>query len=288
MNNTDEDVQVPDPSCAAGGGHDGALAGIAWPASALDAAERAFQALVNRRPHPVAFDARDLGHGWPARFFPLDELRELLVRDPRVSREARDAAWHQIIGHARTWRQPWIAAATGLALPALVALAGKLRPGRERVMPDVESELVAGFIHSLLNHDLSGPAPQLRMCWAGWRAALLVRDPDTYEEIPDLFDPSSRFPTRPYGHPDLLLGRAARLGIITVDEAELISCTRFGRVMVEQLAAQHGEDPAALRMRRRRAEKKVVRALTEGLLSGMASSTTSLKPRRRSPGRSAR
>ena len=280
MSSDDMDIPIPDANSGGpGGGHDGGGAAMVWPASALDSAERAFQALVDRRPHPVAFDARDLGHGWPARFFPLDELRELLVRDPRVSREARDAAWHQIVDHARTWRQPWVAAATGLALPALVALAGKLRPGRERVMPDVESELVAGFIHALLHHDLSGPAPQLRMCWAGWRAALLVRDPDTCEEIPELFDPSSRFPTRPYGHPDLLLGRAARLGIITADEAELISRTRLGRVMVEQLAARNGEDPAALRMRRRRAERKVVRALAEGLLSGIALDATFAKKR---------
>jgi hypothetical protein len=240
------------------------------PASALDSAEHAFQALVDRRPQPVAFDARALGHGWPARFIPLDELRESLVRDPRYSHTAKDAAWHQVIDHARNWGQPWIAAATGLALPALVAMAAKLRPGREQVIADVESELVTGFIHALLKDDLSGPAPQLRMCWAGWRAALLVRDPRPWEEIPELFDPSSRSPTRPYGHPDLLLGRAARLGVIRPEDAQLISQTRFGRVLIEQIAGQRGIEPAALRMRRRRAELKVVQALAEGLLSGFA------------------
>jgi hypothetical protein len=246
---------------------------VAWPASALDSAERAFQALVNRRPHPIAFDARELGHGWPARFIPLDELRDLLVCDPRVSHAAKDAAWHQIIDHARTWRQPWIAVATGLARPALVAMAEKLRAGRVQVMADVESELLTGFIDSLVQHDLSGPAPQVRMCWAGWRAALLVRDPNAWEEVPEMFDPSSRSPIRPYGHPDLLLGRAARLGVINADDAELISQTRFGRVLVEQIAAHTGVDAATLRMRRRRAELKVVRALTEGILTGVGPGT---------------
>jgi hypothetical protein len=248
-----------------------------WPASALDSAERAFLALVNRRPHPVAFDARELGHGWRARFIPLDELRDLSVRDPRVSHAAKDAAWHQIIDHARTWRQPWIAVAIGLARPALVAMADKLRSGREQVMTDVESELVTGFIDSLVKHDLSEPAPRLRMCWAGWRTALLVRDPKAWEEVPEMFDPSSRSPTRPYGHPDLLLGRAARLGIIGDEDAELISQTRFGRVLVEQIAAQRGIDAIALRMRRRRAELKVARALTDGVLSGTGLCTTSAR-----------
>jgi hypothetical protein len=258
---------------------DGGDTVVVWPASALDSAERAFQGLVSRRPHPVVFDARELGHGWPARFIPLDELRDLLVRDPRVSHAARDAAWHQIIDYARTWRQPWIAVAVGLARPALVAMAGKLRARREQVMTDVESELVAGFIESLLRHDLSGPGPQVRMCWAGWRAAVLVRDANPWEDVPEMFDPSSRSPTRPYGHPDLLLGRAARLGIIGADDAELISQTRLGRVLVEQIAAERGIDAAALRMRGRRAELKVVRALTDGRLSGTASGATFAKIR---------
>jgi hypothetical protein len=235
---------------------------VTWPASALDAAELGFQQLTLRRT-PVAFDARGLGHGLPDRHIPLEELRELLVRDPRVSYKGKDAAWHQIIDHARVLGQPWIAAAVGLALPALVAMAAKLRPGREQVIADVESELVTGFIYALLHHDLSGPRPQLRMCWAGWRTAVLVRDPNTWDQVPDMFDPSSRLPTRPYGHPDLLLGRAARLGIIRAEDAELISETRFGRVLVEQVAARRGVDAAALRMRRRRAELAVVRALLE-------------------------
>jgi hypothetical protein len=235
---------------------------LTWPASALDAAELGFQQLTRRRT-PVAFDARGLGHGLPDRHVPLEELRDLLVRDPRISYDAKDAAWHQVVEHARVVGQPWITAAVGLALPALVAMAGRLRPGREQVIADVESELVTGFLGALRHDDLSGPRPQLRMCWAGWRTAVLVRDPSAWEEVPDMFDPSSRLPARPYGHPDLLLGRAARLGIIRTDDAELISETRFGRVLIEEVADRRGVDPAALRMRRRRAELAVAQALTQ-------------------------
>jgi hypothetical protein len=73
-------------------------------------------------------------------------------------------------------------------------MADKVRAGRQQVMTDVESELITGFIDSLVTHDLSGPVPQLRMCWAGWRAALLVRDPNAWEEVPEMFNPSSAHP----------------------------------------------------------------------------------------------
>ena len=59
-------------------------------------------------------------------------------------------------------------------------------------------------------------------------------------------------------------------GVINADQAELISATRLGRVLVEDLAAKAGIAASVLRMRRRRAELAVVRALTDGDLSGIA------------------
>jgi hypothetical protein len=72
----------------------------------------------------------------------------------------------------------------------------------------------------------------------------------------------------PYGHPDLLLGRAAAAGLITSQAAELISATRFGDALIEPLAAEQGTTAPALRMRRRRAERIVAAAVTRGDLSG--------------------
>jgi len=236
-----------------------------WPTGALAAAERAFQFLTVP-PAPLALDGRILGHGLPPRHIPLDELRRLLVHDPDIGFEAKDAAWHQLIDHARTWGPSWVVAAVGMALPALTAMARRLCAGHSEQADDIEAELLTGFLAALRGADLSGPAPYSRMCWAGWRAALLVRKSIATEEPPDVFDPSSRLPARPYGHPDLILGRAVSAGIITADQAELISATRFGRVLVDELAARAGIDPAALRMRRRRAELAVVRALTAGSL----------------------
>jgi hypothetical protein len=58
--------------------------------------------------------------------------------------------------------------------------------------------------------------------------------------------------------------------VIRPEEAELISETRLGRVLIDEVAARRGVDPAVLRMRRRRAEMAVVAALREGLLDGVA------------------
>ncbi len=236
-----------------------------WPTGALAAAERAFQFLV-APPAPLALDGRVLGHALPARHIPLDELRWLLVHDPHTVFDAKDAAWHQLIEHARHWGPSWVIATLGMALPALTSMSRRLCAGRSGQVDDIESELLAGFLDALRRADLSGPAPYSRLCWAGWRAALLVRNSIATGELPDVFDPSSQLPTRPYGHPDLILGRAVRAGVITADQAELISATRFGRILVDELAVHAGVDPAALRMRRRRAELAVVRALADGSL----------------------
>jgi hypothetical protein len=234
-----------------------------WPTGALAAAERAF-GFLTIAPKPLALDGRALGHGLPARHIPLDELRRLLVHDPATSFDAKDAAWHELIDRARGWGPTWVVAAVGMALPALSSMSRRLCAGHTGQSDDIDSELLTGFLDALRHRDLSGPAPYMRMCWNGWRAALLVRKNIATEELPDVFDPASRLPTRPYGHPDLILGRAVHAGIINADQAELISATRLGRVLVEDLAAKVGVDASVIRMRRRRAEITLVRALAAG------------------------
>jgi hypothetical protein len=231
-----------------------------WPAGALAAAERAFGYLTIE-PHPLAVDGRAVGYGLPARHIPLDELRQLLVHDPDTTFDAKDAAWHELIHRARDWGPAWVIAAVGMALPALAVMSRRLCTGHTGQSEDIDAELLAGFLDALRHRDLTGPAPYIRMCWAGWRAALLVRTSIATGELPDVFDPASRQPARPYGHPDLILGRAVHAGIIDADQAELISATRLGRVLIEDLAARAGVDPSVIRMRRRRAELALVRAL---------------------------
>jgi hypothetical protein len=202
-----------------------------WPASALAAADKAFT-LLAAPPAPLALDGRAVD-GLPDRHIPVDELRHLLVHDPTVSYEAKDAAWRLLVEHARTWGPAWVVAAVGVALPALTTMAGRLCAGHTDCAEDIESELLAGFLHAMRTADVSGPAPYARLCWASWRAGRAVRAGEATSELPDLADPHAHSPARPYGHPDLILGRAVAAGVITAEQAELISASRLGDTLTD-------------------------------------------------------
>lgn len=235
--------------------------------TALTVAEKAF-VLLTCEPAPLAFDARAVP-GLPDKTMPLDELRKQLVYE-RYNSDTTDTLWRQLAHHAREWGPAWVVGAIGVALPALTHLSAKISRGHARHADDVDSEVLAGFLHALRTADLDTPRLWLRLCWAAWRAGVAVtKDADT-EELPANLSNGSHSPRMPYGHPDLLLGRAAATGLITADAAELISSTRFGDALIEQLAAEQGVTASVLRMRRRRAERLVAAAIQHGEMRGVA------------------
>lgn len=232
--------------------------------TALTTVEKAFE-LLTCEPAPLVFDARPIP-GLPDTRMPLDELRKLLLYG-RYDSDVTDEVWRQLALHARRRGAAWVVGAIGVALPALTRLAARISRGYARHADDVDSEVLAGFLHALRTADLAPPRLWLRLCWAAWRAGAAVKADDG-EELPLHLPSGSRSPRMPYGHPDLLLGRAAAAGLITADAAELISATRFGDALIEQLAAEQGVTGSVLRMRRRRAERVVAAAVTRGDLSG--------------------
>ncbi|MER5337986.1 hypothetical protein [Micromonospora sp. NPDC002717] len=233
--------------------------------TALTTAEKAFE-LLTCEPAPLVFDARPVP-GLPDTTMPLNELRKLLMYEAYDS-DTTDELWRQLAHHARERGPAWVVGAIGVALPALTHLAAKISRGYVRHADDVDSEVLAGFLHALRTADLAPPRLWLRLCWAAWRAGATVVKADDGEELPFDLSSGSRSPRMPYGHPDLLLGRAAAAGLITAEAAELISATRFGDALIEHLAAKQGVTASALRMRRRRAERVVAAAVTRGDLSG--------------------
>jgi len=233
--------------------------------TALTTAETAFE-LLTCAPAPLVFDARPVP-GLPNTTMPLDKLRQLLMFE-RYDSNTTDELWRQLAHHAREWGPAWVVGAIGVALPALTHLAAKISRGNARHADDVDSEVLAGFLHALRTADLAPPRLWLRLCWTAWRAGAAVIKADDGEELPPDLPSGSRSPRMPYGHPDLLLGRAAATGLITADAAELISATRFGDALIEHLAAEKGVTASALRMRRRRAERAVAAAVARGDLSG--------------------
>jgi hypothetical protein len=143
-------------------------------------------------------------------------------------------------------------------------MAAHLSHGVPELAEDIDSELLAGFLHALRIDPLDPPRIWLRLCWAAWRSGLTARRSDTTVELPADLPTGSSTPRRPYGHPDLILGRAVAAGIITQRQADLIGETRLGDVLVEQIAAEQGVSSSVIRMRRKRAERVLVKVLTHG------------------------
>jgi hypothetical protein len=232
--------------------------------TALTVAEDAFGLLVCQ-PAPLAFDGRPVA-GLPDRQLSLDELRDLLLA-PTVDAETSDTVWRQLAHQARESGPAWVVGAVGVALPGLTRLAARLSNGFAKLADDIDSELLAGFLHALRTDDLQAPRIWVRLCWAAWRAGYKARHVDDLLELPPDLPTGSRIPRRPYGHPDLILGRAVAAKVITQAQADLIGSTRLGDVLIEQIAAECGVDGSVVRMRRKRAERRLVTALRRGDLA---------------------
>jgi hypothetical protein len=232
--------------------------------TALTEVETAFRFLVCP-PAPLSFDARPVA-GLPDRVLALDELRDLLLK-PGLSVDTVDAVWRVLIDRVRDGDPTWVVGAVGIAVPGLTRLAARLSHGNRKACDDIDSEVLTGFLHALRTDDATAPRVWLRLCWAAWRAGHNARQSDDHLELPPDLPAGSRTPRRPYGHPDLVLGRAVAANIITRAQAQLIGSTRLGDVLIEQIAAAQGEPGSVVRMRRKRAERKLAAAIQAGDLA---------------------
>lgn len=190
----------------------------------LEAARRAFNWLV-RGPHPVSVDGRQFP-GLPARDVPLDELLTLLLAQD-WSQELHDAVWVHLVQRSRAEGSTWTVACVGLAMPALALTARRLCRRWADDPRDVNASVLEGFLDGLAHIDVSRPQVLVRLRWIAYRAGyVFVRDALDLP-LPTGEDFRSQEPTRPWGHPDLVLARAVADGVITVDEANLIGATRL-------------------------------------------------------------
>jgi hypothetical protein len=208
--------------------------------------------------------------GLPPRFLTLRALRDWLLAH-RTNYRARDAVWRELVRRART-DPAWVSVAAGMMAPALVQAAGRIARGFRDDPRDIDAEMLTAFLGALETADLDGERFFSRLRWVAVRAGLAVRHAhQPYVLVGDIENAVGMAPHLPYGHPDLILQRAVDAQVITVDEADLISTTRLEAVTVERHAENLGLDPAALRMRRHRAETALVTAITTGTLSGAIS-----------------
>ncbi|WP_433615308.1 hypothetical protein ACQP2P_11190 [Dactylosporangium sp. CA-139114] len=239
--------------------HPGARPG----APLLDAIEYRFR-LAAEGPQPQAVDGRHLGHGLPQRRIALPELSAILMH-PSCGAAAQDAVWRFLVAQARTGAERWIVGAVGVALPGLrhrAHLLAKLSSG------DLHAALVEAFLKALHKVDIDQPGivnALLNAAFSGARAALREQEPAASGE--GNFAPGSALLPAPYGHPDLVLARAVRLGVLTTADADLIGATYLEDVSVTAYAQRSGLPHWRVYKRRTAAVQRLVAAIRAGILS---------------------
>ncbi|GAA4215212.1 hypothetical protein [Actinocatenispora rupis] len=218
-------------------------------------------------PRPLSLDTTeepDLPDG-PV---PLVRLRRLLL-DPATGRQSRDAVWRRLVVHAQSGQPEWVIAAAGMAMPSLRRAAGRIAFRWHGDAADIDAELLTGFLTALRRVDPDLPRLCQRLCRAAASAARRVRHAGVPAVALHGDYPESQAPHRPYGHPDLVLGRAVRAGVITAAEADLIGRTRLGGEPIAVRAAALGVATHAAIMRRRRAEYRLVAQIRAGRIDGL-------------------
>ncbi|RKN50093.1 hypothetical protein D7231_35805 [Streptomyces klenkii] len=207
-------------------------------------------------PSALSLDGRAFP-GLPDRTLPLDELRDLILRR-RCPQAVRDAVWAELVTRARREGATWTLACAGMALPALASAAGWLASRhRERDVFDIHAEVLTGFLGALPDIDLERPQVLVRLRWAAFRAGLAALAETLNAPIPLPPGFRSTAPRPPFGHPDLVLARAVREGVLTRTEADLIGTTRLEDVPLAKWAAGHGTAAKAAYAARRRAEVRL-------------------------------
>ena len=256
-----------------------------WPTSSLQAADLAF-ATLTCEPGPLSLDCDSLGThlGLPPGTVALPVLRDWLLDHP-YDYPARDAVWRELIRRARLDGPEWVIAAVGMAMPALVHTAGRLAAGYRGEVADLDAEILTGFLQALRDRvDLAKPAPYASLCFAAYRAGRAERlNQGTYVPVEDIEHTATetRSPKLPYGHPDLLVARAAALQVIDAGDAAAFIEVRLGRRAIEPVAAALGISVDALRMRLARVDTRLAQALASGLLTGVVSQEAATQLARR-------
>jgi DNA-directed RNA polymerase specialized sigma24 family protein len=227
--------------------------------SPLHTVETAFVALCTE-PKPLALFGAAVHTQLPARWMPLDELRKALI-GKKYDLHVCDAVWREIIDRSRTEGVAWTIAAAGMAAPALKWVAGMYAPNFDGDRDDLDAEILTGFLEHLATIDTSRPAILHRLRYAAQRAGERAAKVDAAHRKPHA-ESESTPPKSPWGHPDLVLNRAVAEGAITEAEADLIGSTRLEDVHLAEAAEMLGITVNAAKIRRQRAEARLVAWLT--------------------------
>jgi hypothetical protein len=209
--------------------------------------------------HAVAGDL--IGDGYRGRLLSLVEIRSLLLEPGLVA--DKDTVWRYLVEQARAHGGAWTVAVVGMATPMLKRTAA-IAASRFQAMrkDDLAAEILTAFLEHAAAMDLDRPGICLRLRWATWRAT--VKAATREEELPAVRIEAgfSMPPSPPCSHPDVVLARAERAGVLTPAEADLIGMTRLDEVTLAEAAQCLDITVNAAKIRRQKAETRLVAFLT--------------------------
>jgi hypothetical protein len=227
--------------------------------SPFDTLEKTFDLLVTG-PNPLTLDGTSLD-GLPDRAIPLGELKAMLLH-PSVSFDVRDAVVDELVARSRAKGGAWTVGLAGVLLPGLRRAVWPLVQACPGKAADIEAETLAAFLAAVVRCEPGRARLASRLCWLARIGADRLLRAEVAERARPGTDPVSAAPRRPWGHPDLVLERAVRAGVIGAADAELIGATRIGDVELAEVANALGISYKACHQRRRRAESALVEWLS--------------------------
>jgi hypothetical protein len=227
--------------------------------SPLDTLERTFALLVSG-PDPLALDGTGV-EGLPDRPIPLDELKARLLH-PSTHFETRDAIVAELVARAQREGGKWTVGLAGVLLPGLRRTVRPLVQACPGKADDIEAEALAAFVAAIGRCRAGRPRLASWLRWQARKGATRLLHAEMAERAGPGNEPVSAAPPRPWGHPDLVIAKAVRSGVISVSDAELISATRIGDTDLAEAATGLGLGYWACHKRRHRAEAALVEWVT--------------------------
>ncbi len=203
-----------------------------------------------------------LGAGFPNQDIPLDELRLILLKR-QTSGAMKDVVWAEVVRRAHERGEPWVTAALGLMMPALLKFARSLRRPRQGDSADIESEIIEGFLCALNAVDPSAPRIYSTLLFTAKRYGFEAQARENKVDMKPLAEEpnTTRYRRNRTGHPDLVLARAVEEETLTTNEADLIGRVRLDGESTSAVADAQGIPPVEVEFRLNSAERRLVRYL---------------------------
>lgn len=229
-------------------------------ATVLEIAETTFVETFSGTEH-LALDGSRFGAPFAPVPLALIEVRRMLL-DAETSLDIRDEVWRHVIASSRRSGGLWTLAAVGMGTPMLKRVARVFADRYDGHSRDLASEILTGFLDHLVTMDLERQGVASRLRWACHRAAEKACAEAADRPIPRA-EAGPMPPSAQVAHPDLVLARAVRAGVITAAESDLIGMSRLEDVSLPEAAACLGITPNAAKIRRQKAEARLVAFLTD-------------------------